>query len=367
MQDSNAFSAADAGLMSRALRLAQRGINTTQPNPRVGCVLATAGRIVGEGWHERAGEPHAEINALRAAGSDASGATAYVTLEPCSHHGKTPPCADAMIEAGVGRVVVAMGDPNPAVAGQGIARLEAAGITVQVGLMAAEAGVLNRGFISRVTRGRPFVTLKVAASLDGATAMASGESQWITGPDARRDVQRLRASSGAILTGVGTVVADDPALTVRDGLSGERQPVRAIMDSRLGTPPTAKLLREPGETLIYCVDDEGRAPLEQAGATVTKLPAQDGRVDPAAVLEQLAGQGVNDLLVECGPALAGALLAGQHVDELVIYQAPHIMGSNTHRIAETPGWSELSDRLALSISDVRRVGNDLRITARPAD
>jgi diaminohydroxyphosphoribosylaminopyrimidine deaminase/5-amino-6-(5-phosphoribosylamino)uracil reductase len=367
VHDAKGFSATDSRLMSRALRLAHRGLHSTHPNPRVGCVLAKDGHVVAEGWHERAGEPHAEINALRAAGPEATGATAYVTLEPCSHHGKTPPCANALIEAGVSRVVIAMSDPNPAVAGQGIARLEAAGISVQVGLLESEAGELNRGFVARVTRGRPFVTLKVAASLDGATAMASGESQWITGADARRDVQRLRALSGAILTGAGTVIADDPALTVRDGSTGERQPLRAIMDSRLRTPPTAKLLREPGTTLIFCVDDDSRVTLEEAGAIVTKLPPVDDRVDPGAVLEQLAGRGVNDVLVECGPLLAGALLSGQHVDELVIYQAPHIMGSNTHRIAETPGWRGLSDRLALSISDVRRIGNDLRITARPAD
>jgi diaminohydroxyphosphoribosylaminopyrimidine deaminase / 5-amino-6-(5-phosphoribosylamino)uracil reductase len=357
------FSAADSAFMARALRLAERGIYTAHPNPMVGCVLVRDGEVVGEGWHQRAGEAHAEINALAAAGERARGATAYLTLEPCSHHGKTPPCAPALVEAGVSEVVIAMQDPFPAVSGNGRAALEAAGIRVRSGLMQVAAAALNAGFLSRVREGRPFVRLKVASSIDGAIAMKSGESQWITGPEARADVQRLRARSGAILTGIGTVLADDPALTVRHAeLGGDgRQPIRAVLDSRLRMPLSAGMLA------MYCSDDTRRQPLLDAGAQVVCVDAASGAVDVRQVLADLADREVNDVLVEAGPSVSGHLLASGLVDELVIYQAPHIMGSETKPMFRTPGWQRLADRRALDIVDMRRVGSDIRITARPKD
>ncbi|MDH5499860.1 MAG: bifunctional diaminohydroxyphosphoribosylaminopyrimidine deaminase/5-amino-6-(5-phosphoribosylamino)uracil reductase RibD, partial [Gammaproteobacteria bacterium] len=292
-------------------------------------------------------------------------ATAYVTLEPCSHHGKTPPCTDALITAGISAVVLAMTDPFPKVSGRGIEALREAGISVRTGLMAAQAAALNEGFISRVQRGRPFVRLKVAASLDGRTAMADGQSQWITGPEARADVQRLRAASGAVMTGVGTVLADDPSLTVRDKTLTNRQPVRAILDSRLRMPMSSCMLALSGQTVIFCVDDERRAPLEAAGATVHRCVARDGRVDPESALQELAGMEINDVLVEAGAVLAGELLTAGLVDELVIYQAPHIMGSQTRGMFETPAWQDLEHRCGLEYVDVRRIGRDTRIIVRP--
>ena len=363
------FSAADSASMARALRLAERGIYTAHPNPMVGCVLVRDGEIVGEGWHRRAGEAHAEINALAAAGDRARGATAYLTLEPCSHEGKTPPCAPALVAAGIREVVIAMEDPFPAVSGNGRAALEAAGIEVRSGLMQAAAQQLNAGFLSRVQRGRPFVRLKIASSIDGAIAMKSGESQWITGPEARADVQRLRARSGAILTGIGTVLADDPALTVRheDLDDRGRQPIRAVLDSSLRMPLSAGMLARPGETRLYCTDDRRRKPLADAGARVVRVKPVAGVLDVRKVLADLAGREVNDLLVEAGPSVSGHLLSLGLVDELVIYQAPHIMGSETQAMFRTPGWTRLADRLSLDIVDLRRVGSDIRITARPAD
>ena len=353
--------------MARALRLAERGRYTAHPNPMVGCVLVRDGDIVGEGWHRAAGEAHAEINALRAAGDSANGATAYVTLEPCSHDGKTPPCAPALIDAGVAQVVIAMQDPFPAVSGSGVAALEQAGIAVRSGLMQAAAEALNAGFLSRVRDGRPFVRLKVGTSLDGAIAMNSGESQWITGPAARADVQRLRARSGAILTGIGTVLADDPALTVRDaGVDTDgRQPVRAVLDTTLRMPLSASMLDMPGATVIYCTDDERQASL--ASAEVVKVAAQGEHVDVAAVLKDLARREINDVLVEAGPTVSGAMLANRLVDELVIYQAPHIMGSETMPMFSTPAWVALEDRLELDIIETRTIGRDIRITARIKD
>ena len=355
--------------MARALRLAGRGVYTAHPNPMVGCVLVRDGEIVGEGWHERAGEAHAEINALGNAGEKARGSTAYLTLEPCSHEGKTPPCAPALIEAGVRAVVIAMQDPFPAVSGNGKAALEAAGIEVRTGLMQQAAQALNAGFLSRVQRGRPFVRLKVASSLDGAIAMRSGESQWITGREARADVQRLRARSGAILTGIGTVLADDPALTVRRSEldSCGRQPIRAVLDSRLRMPLSAGMLAMPGDTLLYCTDDARRQALLDAGAQVIRVQRSAGALDVQQVLTDLAGREVNDVLVEAGPTVAGHLLSRRLVDELVIYQAPHIMGSETKPMFSTPEWTRLADRLALDITDLRRVGTDIRITARLKD
>jgi len=363
------FGSADHEYMARALRLAGRGLYTAHPNPRVGCVLVRSGGIVGEGWHRKTGAAHAEINALVAAGDAARGSTAYVTLEPCSHQGRTPPCVNALIEAGVTSVVVAMRDPNPKVGGSGLSGLQKAGIKVAVGLMEKEALKLNEGFISRNERGRPFVRLKVAASLDGATAMSSGESQWITGEESRRDVQRLRASSGAIMTGAGTAIADDPSLTVRDETidNGGMQPTRVVIDSELRLPPSAGMLSLPGETIIFCLDDSRRQALEAAGATVITLPGRNGRPDLLAVMQKLAEFEVNDVLVEAGPKLVGSLLVAGLVDELVIYQAPHIMGSETLGMASTPAWRALDQRLDLEIIDVRKTGADMRITARPAE
>ena len=352
--------------MARALRLAARGRYSTAPNPMVGCVLVRGGEVIGEGWHAKAGEAHAEIRAIEAAG-DARGATAYVTLEPCAHHGRTPPCAGALVDAGVAEVVYAMPDPNPAVDGQGAERLEAAGIGVRGGLMEAAASELNRGYLSRVQRGRPFVRLKIATSLDGATAMASGESQWITGDAARADVQRLRAESSVVLTGIGTVLADDPSLNVRDESldTAGRQPLRAIVDSTLRTPPGARLFDSPGDVVIYAGREGNADALEAAGADVVRLPG-NGRVDLAGVLADLADRGANQLLAECGPLLAGGLVSAGVVDELVIYQAPHMMGSSTRGMLETPDWRTLADRQPLDIVDIRKIGGDLRITARPA-
>lgn len=359
------FTAAEHRWMARALRLAEKGFTTARPNPRVGCVLARDGEVVGEGWHRTAGEPHAEVNALSMAGDRAAGATAYVTLEPCAHTGRTGPCTRALIDAQVAEVVFAHEDPSPHSEQAGRAVLEQAGIRVRSGLMRDAAHRLNEGFFSRIERGRPFVRVKIAASLDGGTAMLNGESRWITDAAARANVQELRAACGAILTGVGTVVADDPLLTVREEAKVPGQPLRVIVDSRLATPPVSRLLAAPGETLIFCVDDRERAALEGRGATVTRCPGGDGRVDLPAMLAELARRAINDVLVEAGPVLCGALLAARLADELVIYHAPHIMGSATRRMFATPERERLADRLDLDITDVRRVGACLRITARP--
>lgn len=355
------FTADDHAFMARALRLAERGLETTTPNPRVGCVLVRDGRVVGEGWHEFAGGPHAEVNALRAAGSEAKGATAYVTLEPCSHHGRTPPCADALITAGVARVVAAMEDPNPAVAGSGLARLRAAGIQVASGLMTAQAEALNPGFLKRMRSGLPYVRVKSAMSLDGRTAMASGESKWITSAPAREDVQRLRARSCAIVTGVGTVLSDDPAMTVR--LPGcRRQPLRVVVDAQLRTPPTARVL-QGGAVLATLTRDTDEA-LVAAGATLLPLPAKGGHVDLEALLRWLAEQGINEVLVEAGALLAGAFIKAGLVDELIIYLAPKLMGHGARGLFELPGLDTMAKALPLTISDVRAVGHDWRVTAR---
>jgi len=351
--------------MARALRLAVRGQYTAHPNPMVGCVIVSGDAIVGEGWHEVAGEAHAEINALRAAGDRARGATAYVTLEPCAHHGKTPPCTRALIDAGVAEVVFALDDPYPDVDGRGEQALITAGIMVRKGLMRESVAQLLAGFLSRNARGRPRVRLKLASSLDGRIAMADGQSQWITGRDARADVQRLRARAGAIMTGIGTVLADDPSLTVRaDAIDTRgRQPLRAVLDSRLRMPLTAKMLNLPGKTLVYCASDVERQRLTDAGAVVIRSSGDAAAVDLRQVLADLARREVNDVLVEAGPRLAGALIEQKLLDELVIYQAPHIMGSETIGMFATPTWSALADRQNVTITDVRRVGDDTRITA----
>ncbi len=359
--------ATDRQHMIRALELARRGFDTTHPNPRVGCVLVRDGEVVGEGWHRRAGEPHAEAYALAEAGERARGATAYVTLEPCCHHGRTPPCTDGLLAAGVRRVVAAMEDPNPLIAGGGFAQLRAAGVEVECGLLEAEARTLNAGFVMRATRGRPLVRCKLAMSLDGRTALASGESQWITGPEARHDVQRLRARSSAILTGIGTVLADDPALTVRLP-DTERQPLRIVLDPQLDTPPEARILAPPGRVLILGAETaprERRGALVDAGAEVRLLPASDHALDLSTVMDELAHRELNEIHTECGATLAGALLHAGLVDELVLYVAPILLGDAARGLFRLPALARMAERVALEIDDIRAVGCDWRITACP--
>jgi len=359
------FSTDDYTWMARALRLAERGLYTTDPNPRVGCVIVRDGNIVGTGWHARTGEPHAEIHALQAAGERARGATVYVSLEPCCHHGKTPPCSDALIQAGVTRVVAAMQDPNRKVAGQGLQQLQAAGIAVQSGLLEDEARRLNPGFIKRMRTGRPYVRNKLAMSLDGRTAMASGESKWITSEAARQDVHRLRARSSAVVTGVGTILADDPSLNVR--LEGfERQPMRVVVDTHLSMPDTARMIKLPGRTLVMtCSDDAGaKERLEQAGAEVIVMPFCGNAVDMEGVLDTLGQLEVNEVLVETGATLSGAMLRQGLIDEMVIYLAPILMGDMARSLFHLPGIETMADRIALDILDIRAVGNDWRITAK---
>lgn len=358
----------DTEYMQRALRLAERGLYTTDPNPRVGCVIVKDNRIVGEGWHRWAGEPHAEILALQQAGDLAAGATVYVSLEPCSHHGKTPPCADALVSAGVSRVIAAMKDPNPEVAGKGFERLRNHGIDVESGLLEQAARSINPGFIRRMESGRPFVRIKLAASLDGRTAMASGESQWISGEAARADVQRLRARSSVIMTGVDTVIDDDPSLNVRLsatqlGIKGNvRQPHRVVLDSQLRFPSDAKMLTLEGKTtLLTTKQDDGGLSCD-----VVRLDAVDGRLDLGSVMNWLSGLQANEVHVEAGATLCGALLNSKLVDEIVVYIAPHIMGCDARGLFDIPGLEHMADRIRLDIRDVRQVGKDLRITAVPA-
>ncbi len=372
---SDDFTPDDHRHMARALELAERGLYTTHPNPRVGCVLVRDGRVVGEGWHRRAGGPHAEVEALSVAGADARGATVYLTLEPCAHHGRTPPCADALIAAGVARVIAAMEDPNPLVSGKGCARLRAAGIAVVTGLMGTAARALNPGFITRMTRRRPWVRLKVAASLDGAVALASGESRWITGSAARADVQRWRARSGAVVTGIGTVLADDPRLDVRveSGVFPEHaidcgipQPLRVVVDSRLRFSAQARMLDVPGEVWVATAV---RAPFPEAliarGVQLVSLPEARGRVDLAALTGRLAQAGVNEMLVEAGPGLAGAFLDAGLVDELVWYVAPHLLGASARGALAIETRTAMRERIDLEWLDAVRVGEDLRVTMRP--
>jgi len=355
--------AADSQWMARALQLAERGLYTTSPNPRVGCVIVKDGSVVGEGWHERAGEPHAEVHALRAAGAAARNATAYITLEPCSHYGRTPPCADALIEAGVARVVAAMQDPNPKVAGQGLDKLRAAGIAVDSGLMQAAAQELNIGFVARMTRALPWVRSKIAMSLDARTALANGASKWITHDAARQDVQHWRARSCAVLTGIGTVLADDPQLNVR-GIEHARQPLRAVVDNALRLPPQARLLQQPGVVIYTAAQDMPKIlALEAAGARVVLLPGVDGQVDVQAVLRDLADQGCNEVLVEAGSKLNGSLLQAGLVDELLLYVAPQLLGDMARGIARLGELTSLEQRIELEWKDLRQVGRDLRILA----
>ena len=358
------FSAADHDHMARALRLAELGLYTTTPNPRVGCVIVKAGEVVGEGWHQRAGEAHAEIHALQSAGSKARGATVYITLEPCSHHGRTPPCADALIGAGVARVVAAMQDPNPQVAGQGMARLAAAGIAAECGLLEAEARELNVGFISRMSRGRPWLRLKLAASLDGKTALTNGVSQWITGPEARRDGHRWRARACAILSGIGTVRADDPRLDVRD-VETTRQPLKVVVDSGLDLPLDARLL-EGSSVLVACAAESRKksAALRERGVEVLHLPGPGGKVDVPSLLAELGWRGINELHVEGGHRLNGALLAAGLVDELLLYLAPCLLGADANGMFGLPPLTSLEDKHRLVVRDLRLIGADLRIVAR---
>jgi diaminohydroxyphosphoribosylaminopyrimidine deaminase/5-amino-6-(5-phosphoribosylamino)uracil reductase len=355
--------------MRRALELARQGLYSTAPNPAVGCAIVRWGQVIGEGFHERAGEAHAEVAALDEAGEAAAGATAYVTLEPCAHHGRTPPCADALIAARLGRVVVAMADPNPDVNGAGLRRLAEAGIAVSAGLMADEAAEINRGFVCRMTTGRPWVTLKLGASLDGRTALANGTSKWITGEAARADVQRLRARASAIVTGSGTVVADDPMLTVRDprfDLRG-RRPLRVVLDTALRTPSASQLLSFAGSTLILTRDAQSplAVPLREAGARVEQVPGSCQGLDLEAVLTRLAELECNEVLVEAGPTLAGEFVRQGLVDELVVYMAPVLLGHAARSLFNMPELERMCDRCEFEWRDVERVGDDLRLTLRP--
>ncbi|NIE69378.1 bifunctional diaminohydroxyphosphoribosylaminopyrimidine deaminase/5-amino-6-(5-phosphoribosylamino)uracil reductase RibD [Pantoea sp. Acro-807] len=361
----------DARYMARALELARRGRFTTTPNPNVGCVIVRDGTIVGEGWHQRAGEPHAEVHALRMAGEQARGATAYVTLEPCSHHGRTPPCCDALIAAGVSRVVVAMQDPNPQVAGRGLWRLQQGGIEVSHGLMMAEAEALNRGFLKRMRTGFPWIQLKLGASLDGRTAMASGESKWITSAAARRDVQQFRAQSSAILTSSATVLADDPSLTVRaDELSDSvlqqldtqtlRQPVRVVVDSQQRVTPQHRLIHQPGESwLMRTAPDDAAWP---ESVTQIAVPPRGEQLDLVAMMMLLGQRQINSVWVEAGAGLAGALIQAGLVDELIVYIAPILLGDAGRGLCTLPGLEALSAAPRLDFRDVRKVGDDLRLT-----
>ena len=359
--------AVDRRHMTRALDLARRGLYTSDPNPRVGCVIARDGRIVGEGWHRYAGAPHAEVNALVAAGGEARGATAYVTLEPCRHTGRTGPCTRALLEAGIAKVVAAMRDPDPRVSGRGLADLAAAGIEVETGLLETRARALNRGFVSRCERGRPWIRCKLAATLDGRTATAAGESQWITGAEARADVHRLRAQASAVLTGIGTLLADDPRLDARvDGTDSVTQPMRVVADSNLRTPPTARLFSAPGPILIATARDPSQdSPHTGAGAEIVSLPDADGRVALAALMTELARRGVNEVHTECGPTIAGTLLDSALVDEVVVYLAPALLGDSARGMFTLPGVLGMRDRIRLEITDVTRLGADLRIDAVP--
>jgi diaminohydroxyphosphoribosylaminopyrimidine deaminase/5-amino-6-(5-phosphoribosylamino)uracil reductase len=368
----------DRRYMAHALQLAQRGLYSTDPNPRVGCVLVKEGRIIGEGWHQRLGGPHAEVHAIGQAGAAAAGATAYVTLEPCSHHGRTPPCADALVAAAVARVVVAMADPNPRVGGQGLSRLRAAGIETSVGVLETEAESLNPGFLRRMREGRPWIRLKVASSVDGRTAMKSGESQWITGQPARADVQRLRARSSAIVTGIGTVLGDNPMLTIRPSEMGdignatvpERQPCRVILDSRLRLPPEARILGAEGEVVVLCRQDSLVAKdrvmaLQERGARVAGLPVEglDQPLSWAEIQRWLGAQTFNEILIEAGPTVAGSALAAGVVDEFWLYQAPTLLGSEGRPVALLP-FDRMSQQFRLQVADQRRIGEDTRTIFR---
>jgi diaminohydroxyphosphoribosylaminopyrimidine deaminase/5-amino-6-(5-phosphoribosylamino)uracil reductase len=383
------FTDLDRAAMARAIELAQRGLETTHPNPRVGCVLTDGHQIVGEGWHERAGQPHAEINALNAAGPRAEGATAYVTLEPCSHHGRTPPCVEALIAARVAKVIFALQDPNPLVSGRGAEALRGAGVVVDSGLLAAEAADLNPGFLKRMRSGRPWVRVKLAMSLDGRTALANGASQWITGPEAREDVHHWRARSSAIMTGIGTVLADDPRLDVRlPDPAGDRarlQPLRVVLDSRLKTPSTARILMTGGSVLIMTTANQAgnesdfptrRSQLAAKGADIEEVRVEvasargagtvGSRLSLTDVLDRLGRREINELWVESGPRLAGALLQQGLVDELIIYVAPKLLGPQARPLIEMDELRNLHEAPHFTVVESRQIGRDIRLRLRPA-
>ncbi|HEX4974961.1 MAG TPA: bifunctional diaminohydroxyphosphoribosylaminopyrimidine deaminase/5-amino-6-(5-phosphoribosylamino)uracil reductase RibD [Pseudomonadales bacterium] len=376
------FSSTDTQAMAEALQLARRGLYTTAPNPRVGCVLVRDERIIARGWHQKAGGPHAEVVALQAAGDLAQGATAYVSLEPCSHHGRTPPCADALLRAGIKRVVAAMVDPNPLVSGQGLKKLFNGGIDVSWGLLENEAKALNPGFIRRMQQQKPWVRLKMAGSFDGRCAMASGESQWITGPAARADVQRWRAQSGAIITGIDTVITDDPSLTLRlnDWLGpvpelwqheAIQQPLRVVLDSQLRLPLTSKILKQSGQTMVITLDETLSSQankvqdLNAMGILVGSVPKAGKHLDLAKVLDLLARHAINEVLIEGGPTLSGAFLQAGLVDEVILYLAPKLLGHGARGIFNLPGLELLADSPQLRITDLRQIGEDVRIIACP--
>lgn len=367
------MSTSDHAWMAHALRLARQGLYSTHPNPRVGCVIVRDGELVGEGWHVRAGEPHAEVHALRQAGVRARGATAYVTLEPCSHHGRTPPCAEALVTAGVARVVAAMRDPNPLVAGRGLERLRTAGIEVASGVLEGEARELNIGFVKRMESGLPYLRAKLAMSLDGRTAMASGESQWITGPAARTEVQRLRARSSVVLTGADTVLMDAARLTVRGAELGldpeqtnlalQRPPLRVLVDGRQRVPLDAPFF-QAGPALVVSASSEGAEAYRAAGHELLTLANEQGRVDLPALLATLAERGTNEVLLEAGPRLAGAFAALGLIDEYQIFVAAKFLGSSARPLLDLP-LDRMSEARALRIEDIRAFGDDWRILARP--
>ena len=363
------FTANDHLFMTRALQLAEQGLYSTMPNPRVGCVIVKDGPkgkiVVGEGAHLKAGEPHAEIFALRQAGEQARGATLYVTLEPCNHTGRTPPCSQTIIDSGISKVVAAMQDPNPLVAGSGLAHLQAHHIDVASGLMQAQAEALNPGFISRMTRKQPFVRSKIAASLDGKTALNNGKSQWITSEPARLDVQHWRARSCAILTGIGTVLADNPSMTVRD-IPKEKQALKVIVDSQLQTPIDAKILQGGNALIAFAQPNpQKEAQLLAAGAALLCIPNTDGKVCLNTLLSHLASQQINEVLVEGGEGLNGALLALALIDELLIYYAPKLMGSAAKGLFAMPALTQMNQAIDLEIFDLRHIGADIRLRARP--
>ncbi len=360
----------DSEYMAQALTLAEKGVYTCHPNPRVGCVIVANGEVVGEGWHEKTGGAHAEIMALKQANEKSSAAVVYVTLEPCCHKGKTGPCTQALIKAGVAKVIIAMQDPNPEVAGQGVNELREAGIEVETGLLEADSRALNPGFIMRMLKGRPYIRSKLAMSLDGRTAMASGESQWITGEEARRDVQFLRARSSAIITGIGTVLSDDPSLTVRINTVIDNtlfaQPLRVILDPHLSTPPHARILEQAGKTLIVTTSDEPEVvtDLANAGAELLFQEGSQDTIDLHKLMKYLADEEVNEVLLETGATLSGAMLQAGLIDEMVIYMAPHLMGNNARGLFNLSGIEAMDQRISLDIQDIRAIGKDWRITVK---
>ena len=351
--------------MAKALVLAERPIFSPHPNPRVGCIIVKNNVIVGEGFHEYAGGPHAEVNALSQAGDKAENSTVYVTLEPCSHFGQTPPCADALIKAQVSKVVIAMTDPNPKVAGQGIEKLQEAGIKVEVGLLELQAKKLNRGFITRMLKGRPWVCSKIAMSLDGRTSMKTGESKWITGPAARKDVQLLRAKTHALLSGSGTVIADDPSFTVR-GLDepeyGTRQPIRVIIDSQRKITKDAKVFKNNGQVLLAALES---AEILSENIETLALPDHEGHVDLTALLKELAKRSINDVLVEAGPGLNGALLSQGLIDELIVYMSTDVLGDDANGLFHLPDLTLMKDKISFNCEDVRKIGKDIRFKLSP--